>query len=846
MKASETNLEDLLEGKKQYLVPLYQRTYLWTQSNLQRLWEDLTLLAISRSTNPASTHFLGSIVFAPTPDPGPTGVKQYVVVDGQQHLTTLTLLLAAVRDHRAKTEASSHFDRINEDYLVVKWSEGQPTKLLPTQADRDSYLACIRGTVQGVVVDPIGAAYSYFREQLRKADGPEESSDIEKLEDAVLRGLALVSITSESGDNVHRMFESLNNTGLQLSQADLLRNYLFMRLPTRGEIVYRDVWLPLQTKLSLDELVLLFWIDLVHTRPVAQQTEVYKLQQERLDTLHSEAEIEGEARRFLALGNLLYLALHPEGEVDAAVCHELTRLAQWGSATAYPLIVNLLQRRAAGDADSAQIANALRYLLSFFVRRMLIGQATKNVNRILLGAVPAIAGSTAVDTALRLYFSTGRKAWATDEQIREAARIANLYWSGRAQQKKLLLLWIEETFDNHEPVDPVRLSIEHVAPQSMTDWWRTHFAAKLQFDEEAEVVYHRVLHTLGNLTLTGYNSELSNRSFAEKRKLLQNSGLKMNQEIARHEQWGRDEILERAAKLSELIIALWPGPDPDATDPETGLDNTMWTRLAEILLIVPAGTWTSYGDLAALVGTHHMLLSERLATRPVANAHRVLREDGTISPIFRWSDPSCRDDPSEILKAEGVQFDELGRAKSTHRLALDELAHLLGLDSTDIIGALQDPEPGNGEDVRDKFIGQVKARQNASTAHGVLALLNSWAKMGGYLEYGSAAETSCFLIARNSSHESGSIWPIVIYPSGKAEVVFQHMASRPPFDDIQMRKEFMARLNAAGEINLSEARLELRPGFPLEVLASDSARAIVEGALQWFLAQSLSQSNLLF
>ena len=122
MKANETNLEELLEGKKQYLVPLYQRTYSWKQGNLEQLWEDLRQLVEHRRDQPHASHFIGSMVFAPTTDPGPTGVKQYVIVDGQQRLTTLTLLLAAIRDHRAQTEDASHRERLNEDYLVVKWS----------------------------------------------------------------------------------------------------------------------------------------------------------------------------------------------------------------------------------------------------------------------------------------------------------------------------------------------------------------------------------------------------------------------------------------------------------------------------------------------------------------------------------------------------------------------------------------------------------------------------------------------------------------------------------------------------------------------------------------------------
>lgn len=840
MKANETNLEELLEGKKQYLVPLYQRTYSWKQGNLQQLWEDIRQLVEHRQDQPHASHFIGSMVFAPTTDPGPTGVKQYVIVDGQQRLTTLTLLLAAIRDHRAQTEDASHRDRLNEDYLVVKWSEGQPTKLLPTQADRESYLACIYGTANAGAADDIGATYLFFRRNLLAVDDPEDRQDIQRIEEAVLRGLAIVSITSDAGDNVHRIFESLNNTGLKLSQADLLRNYIFMRLTTRGEAVYRDLWFPLQQRLTPEELELLFWIDLTQGQPTAQQSEVYQLQQQRLDKMPTEAEIEREVERLAAVGELLRIARHPENENDQAVRRELVRLESWGSVTAYPLIVHLLHRRSIGEADNAQTAQALRYMLSFFIRRMLIGQATKNMNRILLAAVPAIDDKAAVDAALRQYFSTGRKAWATDAQLRVAALTANVYWSGRAAQKQLLFRWLEDTYGSNEPVMPEKLSIEHIAPQTVTDDWRTEIAQTLQSDEDVDAVYQRLLHTLGNLTITGYNPHMSNRPFAEKRTWFHASGLLMNHEIAAKEHWTREEIHSRASALVDRIIGQWPGPDPAVVEVGEESINPLWTRMAEALLAIPTGAWTSYGDLAALLGTHRVPLGTRLANHVAPNAYRVLRVDGTISPDFRWTSEAHDEDPRDLLTTEGVRFDEQGHADQNQRLSTADLAHLLGLDASEIIGELSDPQPGNAIDLRDKFLQQLSKRQDESTVHGTLELLRWWSEVGGQLEYGTAEETSCFLMARNANHALGTIWPLALYPNGKAEVVFQHMASRMPFDEIAMRKEFMRRLNEAPGVDLPEAKINLRPGFPISALANPLARTSVQDALAWFYVQATS------
>ena len=269
--ARETTLQELLEGSKQYQVPLYQRTYSWSKNQLERLWEDITKLADDRIDSPATTHFIGSLVLAPSPSNGPAGVQEFLVVDGQQRLTTLSVLLCAIRDHRAEFEDPGHRDRVNELFLQNKWKPGQQRlKLLPTQADRPAYLACMDSTPQAGGSDPVGAAYRYFRAQLVDSDDPDDPLDIERIEDAVMSGLALVSVTAQIGDNAHRIFESLNNTGLRLTQGDLLRNYLFMRMPGRSERVYHALWLPLQEMLTSDELEQLFWLDLVRARRASQ------------------------------------------------------------------------------------------------------------------------------------------------------------------------------------------------------------------------------------------------------------------------------------------------------------------------------------------------------------------------------------------------------------------------------------------------------------------------------------------------------------------------------------------------------------------------------------------------
>lgn len=826
--ARETTLQELLEGSKQYQVPLYQRTYSWENKQLDQLWDDIVQLAADRVDDPKITHFIGSVVLAPSPSNGPAGVQEFLVIDGQQRLTTLSILLCALRDYRAKHEGAEHRERIEQQYLVNRWKpEGQRLKLVPTQADRPAYQACLDTTPQAGGTDPIGAAYRHFSAKLAAEDDPDDPKDIERIEDAVISGLALVSVTAQHGDNPHRIFESLNNTGLRLSQADLLRNYLFMRLPTRGDVVYESLWLPLQQHLDRAKLEQLFWLDLVQRDPRIKQTETYARQQRRLESMRTEKEIEAEVARFGRLGQLLRKIHDPSLEEDASVRRRLVRLRDWGTTTVYPALLHLLDRRDRGSADSEQVAAAMLYIESYFVRRLLIGRATAGVNRVLLSIVTEMDAELPVDQALHQYLSTGRKYYATDQELRAAIRSIPYYLNGRPNQRSLVLRWLEETYASKEPVVLSELTIEHVLPQTATEEWRQMLGEDLDAGEEFGQAHEAIKHTLGNLTLTGYNAKLSNSPFEVKRPQLASSGVRMNQEIAEQERWSRPQIHARADALAERVIAAWPAPAERSA--EAG--GPAWNVVDQALAALPAGSWTTYGDLAALIGSQAIAVGQRLATVVTPNAHRVLQSDGKVSPNFAWLDPSRTDDPRALLEAESLLFDQHGRAEPERRFTTERLALLLGAEIPD-----QVPEIGPGQDgrLRDRFRAQLIDRQDLATAKAVAELINAWTDLGGQLEYGTKQETSCFLMSRQKEDPEGNIWPAAVYPSGKFEVVFQHLSIRPPFDDRSRREELRQRLNEIDGVELPQDRLEQRPGFALEVLTDGATRQALIEVLGWF------------
>ncbi|MCX0274230.1 DUF262 domain-containing protein [Nocardia zapadnayensis] len=681
--AQETSLQKILVGASQYLVPLYQRPYQWGPDNFKELWRDITQLTEDMIDDIHTTHFIGSVVLAPVPGGVAGSITRYLVVDGQQRLTTLTLLLAAIRDHLRDLDEPPQrdIDRIHNQLLTNQY-EDDPLrlKLLPTQTDRDSYAAVIDRLPTAGGDDNIGAAYRFFRARLAEPVDPEMPYDAVQIAHAVTSGLSVVSISTDHGDNVHRIFQSLNNTGLKLTQGDLLRNYLFMRMPNRSDEVYRTTWRPLQEALVDNErLETLFWLDLLQTRSKVKQTQTFAGQQARLDRFAHEDEIVAEVERIAALGHLYRLMLQPAAEPDPAVRERLTRLTEWGSTTPAPLVLHLLVLRDRGDATSAQIARALLYIESLLVRRFLVGTATQSLNRLFPAAVHELDRSLPVDEALHRYLSEGRKHYATDEKLTEAILTSPLYNTGRAAQRKTMLTWIERLFTSKEQVSPATLTVEHVMPQTLSAQWRKELGA-IYGAEHVDELHDIQVHTLGNLTLTGYNESLGNHGFDRKRDILRASSIRMNQSIAAHTEWGPKQIEQRGRELAQLIIEAWPGPL--ALSGPLRDDNPLWQSMHRLLALLPAGHWTTYGDLAKVLGTAAQPLGNRLATVPAPNAHRVLTAQGEVSAAFRWVEPGRDDDPRQILEREGIRF-AAGRADPDQRLSIEALSELRETDAED-------------------------------------------------------------------------------------------------------------------------------------------------------------------
>jgi alkylated DNA nucleotide flippase Atl1 len=836
VKASETTFAGFVQGQVQFQVPLYQRTYSWGEPQLQQLWDDIVDQADLLESKPeAPSHFLGSLVLAPSPANEPT-FQRWLIVDGQQRLTTLSLALAATRDHTSAAEGSPP-DRLNDLYLVNRWQSGERhLRLLPTQADRAAYDECIRRS-HGPGVDRISAAYRFFRQRLVAADDPNDPHDVERIEQVITGRLSLVVVTADRDDNVHRIFESLNNTGLRLSQADLLRNYLFMRLPTQAERIYETYWLPLQRRLTNDQLEQLMWLQLVLDGDErVRRQDMYGAQQHRLQTEgESEDAVEQYIKELYRRSAHLQRLLDPTNhEQDAKIREYLVRLRQWRGATAFPAIMLLFDRLERRETTPSEVVRALSYIESFLVRRLICQVPTNNLNRIFQAVPAQLPADQPVADGLRWLLSGTRRSWPTDEELRQAVREKPFYWQGRPEQQRLVLQRLEESFEHPEPVDftNAALTIEHIMPQTPTQEWLQILAEDATPDESPMDLHERTVQTLGNLTLTGENARLSNHPFDRKQDLYEGSHLEMNQQVANMDRWGPREILTRADELADRALKIWPAPLVSGHRVERSRN---WTLLHQALAAMPDGAWTTYSDLAALIGSHPVPIGTHLANTPgITNAHRVLTANGRASESFRWPGPD-RGDLLVVLREEGVKIDETGAADPAQRLSARDLADLLGL--TELPPHAEVSPDESDPPLSERFGQQLIESNPPEVVEGVHKVLRDWVAGGGSLGYGRGTTvTSCFLMLDRPILPQ--ICPLIIYPTwgrvGYAEIGFKYLATREPFDDASLREEFRRRLEEVPDVEIPPSKLELRPSFPLTALATAGAQSRLLAALAWF------------
>ncbi|MBN1997597.1 DUF262 domain-containing protein [candidate division KSB1 bacterium] len=539
MKASETKFQPIIEGTKQYVVPLFQRAYSWDKKEWEMLWEDLVYLC---ENNEPKSHFIGSIVTMPTTSV-PEGVTKFLLIDGQQRLTTVFILLALLRDIAKKNGEGELSDEINQTMLVNPFKKGSEYfKLLPTQVDRTSFQNLIQSEPDGST--QLTRCYQFFERKLKQ-----EGVEVQAVNSVITNRLSVVSIVLDVDDNPHLVFESLNAKGRPLTQADLIRNYFFMRIHVdEQENIHAKYWEPMQTALG-DNLTECIRHYLMRNGSFVKQSDVYFILKDRvgqsdaLTALKDIAVFAGYYQKFLA----------PENEPNIEIRAALLRLNRLEVTTAYPFLLNCYHDYAQGRLVIDDFVKILQVIENFVVRRFVCNIPTNQLNKIFpplyeqahLKSLPNFVDG--VCSALQT------RGYPKDVEFRTRLIDSKLYGTReKAVKTKLVLETLESSYLHKEQVPFDDLSIEHIMPQKLTDWWEQHLG------KEWQVEYELYLHTLGNLTLTAYNTELSNDTFSEKRKRLIKSHLELNRYFESMSKWDKTEIEKRSNVLVDLALTVWP------------------------------------------------------------------------------------------------------------------------------------------------------------------------------------------------------------------------------------------------------------------------------------------------
>ena len=576
MKGSEAQLLGFMEGaNNRYVIPVYQRKYDWKIDNCRQLYEDLKKV----SSDGRSSHFFGSIVSQVVPD----GSKiEFHIIDGQQRLTTVTLLLLAicnmVKAGRVKSNEDALDDQIMERFVIAKWAKSDDRiKLRPVKTDRSALEKLVEGDPEEYEpASNMTINYRFFCDQLLKEELP-----VDALYEAIGK-LQIISITLDGDDNAQLIFESLNSTGLALTEGDKIRNYILMGLkPKLQDELYDKYWTKIEECTGND--VSSFVRDYLSIKQQVTPTisNVYHAFKKYVETekIPLDSLLE-DMRKYARIYQKLMTGksgLHSQRLDDCM--YRLNRLEITVTEPFFMEIIRLNQ-----DGEKLSVDDLTQIFLiteNYLFRRNICDVPTNALNKVFLNLnreVIRYDNSTNDYVQKFIYALLSKKEssrFPDDEEFSQALANKAVYQM-RGKYKAYLFERFEnygtlEAKDVYTLLDNGTYSIEHIMPQHLTPAWIQALGP------EAEEIHSTWLHRLGNLTLTAYNSNMSNATFQEKRDAdlgYKKSGLRMNQIIATKDHWGPKEMQERSDEMVETATnKIWVMPSTDFVPAEKEFDS---------------------------------------------------------------------------------------------------------------------------------------------------------------------------------------------------------------------------------------------------------------------------------
>jgi len=555
MKGSEKFLIRLLDSNDIFVIPVYQREYEWKLEHCKQLFNDL----ISTITNNRSTHFFGSMVSATNPK---GGRGEYVIIDGQQRITTVSILLIAIHNILKQgiliSEDEKLKNKIHNKYLRDEYDH--TIKLKPAANSQKAYNMLFSEDQSDFERDSrITINYQFFYDSILKRE-----VTIDELMEAISR-LVVIDIILEKDDDAQLIFESLNSTGLALSESDKVRNYVLMALPLEmQEKYYSSYWCKIEkyTPQNTDAFIRDYLTIKLRRIPIMNKIySEFKLYSETVD----KEELLQDMVKYAKYYDMIQSPESAEGGLRDI----LTKLRKLDNSVINPYVMEILDGYKSGKFESNEIISILQILETYLVRRIICGIPGQGLNKVFMTLHKDILRQEGNDTGYleKLKYILLSKQWSgrfpTDMEVRENLENRNLYQDMKGKYLLYLLECLENQ-DNYEVVDLQKLildgqlSIEHIMPQTLSDKWKEELGGS----ETALQVHEKWLHKLANLSLTAYNSTYSNNSFVDKKTMpkgFKESHLKLNHYVATCDKWTEEELIERNSQLTTLALKVWPG-----------------------------------------------------------------------------------------------------------------------------------------------------------------------------------------------------------------------------------------------------------------------------------------------
>ncbi|NLJ65409.1 MAG: DUF262 domain-containing protein [Christensenellaceae bacterium] len=570
MKGTETKLMKYMEGaNKRISIPIYQRNYDWKIENCKRLYDDLIAIIKKRSEKREQTdnvdeqvsHFFGCIVSTYNPK---SYYEEFYVIDGQQRITTVTLILLAMynllKQDKIVSEDKNLKDKIYEIYLVDKWKPANKRiKLKLVKGDRSAFNKLFEEKSEQIKGSNLTINYNYFYERIQKME-----ISVDELFEALI-SLEIIDIKLDDNDDPQMIFESLNSTGLALSEGDKIRNYVLMNLsPKKQEEYYENYWYKIEknTEYHVD-LFIRDYLSIKRqlTPPMKRIYFEFReyVQENRIDIELLLIDLLNYSQLYkILIGGCAF-----DREIDACI----ERLNRIETTVIRPFFLEVLRLENKGDINKEDVKIVFQAVENYLFRRIICDLSTNRLNKVFLLLHREIIryDNTSKDYAEKLKYALLSKKegvrFPDDSEFLEAFSSRQVY-NMRAKNKMYIFERLEnfktrEDKDIYRHFDEGDYSVEHIMPQKLSPQWVESLGSNYRS------IHETWLHRIANLTITAYNSRYGNYSFQEKRDMsngFKESGIRLNQLLTTYEDWGEKQLIERNDFLKKRALKTWEYP----------------------------------------------------------------------------------------------------------------------------------------------------------------------------------------------------------------------------------------------------------------------------------------------